>query len=204
MLVISKPEFKVEWVNLALFKVNKCPIECNFNKVPTVLCEKQEKNLVPRFIVYVLPIFALFEYTAWHFIHQQRKTFLFSGLNIGIKIYFPTHCGGDGLCDFLNSYFASRGSVGVMVKGNLSQSEMTCEWKTTDIIVSRNLQLHNVVFRIFGGYIIRKILIATFEFKLYNFAMKGKKVSSLCCPLLNDGLDLLYNYLRSSVLALKR
>ena len=103
-------------------------------------------------------------------IPQSLDSSIYAGTTIGIKISFPVDCGGDGLCDFLQYHIQPNG---IFLKGDLSQSEMHCEWNTSFIKISNNLQLTNVIFRIFGGQTLNSHILAEFKFTPYNFTFQG-------------------------------
>lgn len=78
------------------------------------------------------------------------------------------------MCQFLKSHAGSGESSEIFLSGNLSSKELSCEWKKSYIVISTNLQLRDVVFRMSGGKVIHVILSATFQMKQYKFALQGK------------------------------
>ena len=91
-----------------------------------------------------------------------------------LRIYFPSSCGGDGLCNLFKANLGSKADAGILLKGELKQTLITCEWKTSAMKLSNNLELNDVIFSITGGQKISFLLLASLKIVLYDITLQGK------------------------------
>lgn len=90
-----------------------------------------------------------------------------------LRIYFPSSCGGDGLCNLFKASLGSKADAGILLKGELKQTLITCEWNTSVIRLSNNLELNDVIFSITGGQKISFLLLASLKILLYDITLQG-------------------------------